>query len=61
MTRRRLGRNDNGASLVEYVLLVGLIALAFIVSLQVFGGARDNSLSKSGSVIFPALVTTFIP
>ena len=58
MTRRRRGRTADGVSLVEYVLLVGLIALACVVSLKVFGTSRDNSLSKSGSTMFPALVST---
>lgn len=48
MTRRR---DDRGASLVEYALLIALIALAAFLSLRYFGDARNNSLSRSGSVI----------
>ncbi len=40
-----------GASLIEYVLLLALIAVVCFVGLQVFGEARNNSLSRSGSVI----------
>lgn len=45
------GRRDDGASLVEYALLIALIALAAFISLRFFGSARDNSLSRSGSAI----------
>lgn len=42
---------DDGASLVEYALLIALIAVAAFISLRFFGSARDNSLSRSGSAI----------
>ncbi len=42
---------DSGTSLVEYVLLVGLIALVALISLRFFGSSRDNSLSRSASSI----------
>ena len=57
MTRRR--DDDRGASLVEYALLIALIALAAFLSLRYFGDARNNSLSKSGSVI--AGFVLFVP
>ena len=44
-------RDDRGASLVEYALLIALVALAAFVSLRFFGDARNNSLSRSGSAI----------
>ena len=47
MTERR----DDGASLVEYVLLIALIAVVVLFSLRFFGSSRDNSLSRSGSAI----------
>ena len=50
-------RHDaQGASLVEYALLIALIALAAFVSLRYFGDARNNSLSRSGSSIAGAIV-----
>lgn len=53
MTSRRALRNgEAGTSLVEYALLIALIALACFAALQFFGDSRDNSLSRSGSVIF---------
>ena len=49
-------RGDQGASLVEYVLLMALIALAAFISLRYFGEARNNSLSRSSSAIAGAIV-----
>ena len=46
-----MSRDDRGASLVEYALLIALIALAAFLSLRFFGDARNNSLSRSGSAI----------
>jgi Flp pilus assembly pilin Flp len=42
---------ERGASLVEYVLLVGLIALACVLALTIFGTSLSQSLSHSGSSI----------
>jgi Flp pilus assembly pilin Flp len=50
MSRRRL-RHDDGTSLVEYVLLVALIALVAFIGLRFFGSSRDNSFSKSASTL----------
>ena len=44
-------RRDDGASLVEYALLIALIALVALLSLRFFGSSRDNSLSRSGSTL----------
>ena len=44
-------RPDDGASLVEYALLVALIALVALLSLRFFGDSRDNSLSRSASTL----------
>jgi Flp pilus assembly pilin Flp len=49
-------RDDRGASLVEYALLIALVALAAFLSLHFFGDARNNSLSRSGSAISGAIV-----
>ena len=49
---------DRGATLVEYALLVALIAVACLATLAFFGSSRDNSLSKSGSAIFQAVALT---
>jgi Flp pilus assembly pilin Flp len=44
-------RDDGGASLTEYALLIALIALVAILSVRFFGTSRDNSLSRSASSI----------
>jgi Flp pilus assembly pilin Flp len=51
-----MNHDDRGASLVEYALLIALIALAAFLSLQFFGSARNNSLSRSGSAIVGVIV-----
>jgi Flp pilus assembly pilin Flp len=48
---RRRRRPETGATLVEYALLIALIAFVCLLTLQFFGSQRDNSLSKSGSTI----------
>ena len=44
-------RPDDGASLVEYALLIALIALVAFVGLRFFGTSRDNSFSRSASTL----------
>jgi Flp pilus assembly pilin Flp len=46
-----VSRRDDGASLVEYVLLVALIAVVCLLALKFFGTSRDNSLSRTASSI----------
>jgi Flp pilus assembly pilin Flp len=56
MSRRRRG-GDRGASLVEYALLIALVAIAAFLALRYFGDARNNSLSRSGSAIMGLVPT----
>jgi Flp pilus assembly pilin Flp len=56
MRGRHGERREDGASLVEYALLIALIALVAFLSLRFFGGARDNSRSRSGSAIFTGVI-----
>ena len=44
-------RDERGATLVEYALLVALIVVVSLLSLRYFGNARDSSLSRSASAI----------
>lgn len=44
-------KTDRGASLVEYALLVALIAVVCIVAVQVLGNAANDSFSSTGSAI----------
>ena len=47
----RLAR-DNGASLVEYALLLALIAVVCVVAITFFGQATSDSYSTSTSSLF---------
>lgn len=52
---------DAGASLIEYALLVALIAVAAIVAVRLFGGSVGGSLSRSGSELFPVILPLWLP
>jgi len=49
-----LRRDDRGASLVEYVLLVALIAVVCIVALQLVGNSASDKLTSVGNQISSA-------
>ena len=49
--RARFGRDELGASLVEYALLVALIALVCVAAVTFLGGAANSKYSKIGSTI----------
>jgi Flp pilus assembly pilin Flp len=42
---------DDGASLVEYALVIALIALVCIAAMTYFGSSTALSLSRSGSLL----------
>ena len=44
-------RSEDGAGLVEYVLLVSLIAVVCIVSIAYFGTSVDRRFSTVGSSV----------
>ena len=46
--RARSGEREGGASLVEYCLLVGLIALVCVGALTFFGGRVNGGFSSAG-------------
>jgi len=49
---QRLHRHDQrGASLVEYALLVALIAVVCIVAVSLLGGNASNKFSQVGSAL----------
>ena len=50
----RLRRDDRGASLVEYVLLVALIAVVCIVALNLLGNSASDKLTSVGNAISSA-------
>jgi len=47
-----VSRTERGASLVEYALLLALIALVCVSAVQFLGGSTGASLDRSGSSIF---------
>ena len=50
----RFNRDEKGASLVEYVLLVALIAVVCIVALQLLGNSASDKLTSVGNQISSA-------
>jgi pilus assembly protein Flp/PilA len=52
--RARFGNDDRGASLVEYALLVALIAVVCIGAVSFIGGAAKSQFSKVGNSITSA-------
>lgn len=53
VVRLCLAKSEAGASLVEYSLLLALVAIACLIALQFVGGSVSNSLNSSGSSIWP--------
>jgi pilus assembly protein Flp/PilA len=49
--RARFSDEERGASLVEYALLVALIAVVCIIAIQVLGQKASSSFSSTGSAI----------
>ncbi len=49
--RARFGNTERGASLVEYALLLALIAVVAIVALQFLGKSASSKLNSVGSSI----------
>lgn len=47
--RARFGRDERGASLVEYALLVALIAVVCVVALRFLGQSQGEKLSDVGT------------
>ncbi len=49
--RARFGRSERGAALVEYALLLALIAVVCIVALTTLGNQASDKFSKVGASI----------
>lgn len=49
--RARFGRDERGASLVEYALLVALIAVVCIVAITILGNNANDKFSEIGSAV----------
>jgi pilus assembly protein Flp/PilA len=49
--RARFGKDERGASLVEYALLVALIAVVCIVAINFLGSSSSSKFNSVGSSI----------
>ena len=49
--RTRFGQSERGASLVEYALLVALIAVVCLVAIAFLGHSASNRFSNVGSSV----------
>jgi pilus assembly protein Flp/PilA len=49
--RARYGTDERGASLVEYALLVALIAVACIAAVSFLGGSAEEKFNEVGTAI----------
>jgi len=47
----RFSRDENGATAVEYALIVGLIAVAIIVALTLFGSSVKIAFSQAACAV----------
>ena len=47
----RLFSNEDGATLVEYVLLLGMVAIGALLGLKFFGLTVNNKLSSSNNSV----------
>ena len=45
---KKLYKDEEGATMVEYALMVALIAIACIVAVQALGGKVSNSFNEVG-------------
>ncbi len=50
----RFTNTQRGASMVEYILLVALIALAVIAAVSFLGGQMNSKFNQEGSVLSSA-------
>jgi pilus assembly protein Flp/PilA len=46
---RRLMKNENGATAIEYTLIASLIAVAAITAMKTVGGKINNTLNAVGN------------
>jgi Flp pilus assembly pilin Flp len=59
--RRTVRRSQRGATIVEYILLVCLIAVACLVAVSSFGSSVHATLTNSNAQMTPSASTTTLP
>ena len=50
-----INRSDRGATMVEYALMVAMIAMVCVAAVTFLGGATTDSLSGANSSIFSSI------
>jgi Flp pilus assembly pilin Flp len=53
--RTKMGRNQTGAVMVEYVFLIIFIALVALVGIKTFGGSVNNKMSQNNNSVANAI------
>ena len=48
---KRMIKNKKGQTLVEYALILVLIAIAAIIAMKFLGGSINNQFQSTGSVV----------
>lgn len=48
---KRLGRDTRGANMVEYIILVGVVALLAIVAFKAFNTSVSNKIQAQGKAV----------
>jgi pilus assembly protein Flp/PilA len=48
---RRLIKDTRGANLVEYIILVGVVALISIIAFKTFGGKMQAKITEQGATV----------
>jgi pilus assembly protein Flp/PilA len=48
---RRILRDTRGANMVEYILLVGVVALISIAAFKMFGGKVQDKIKEQGNSV----------
>lgn len=51
VSRVQARADERGQALVEYMLIIALVALAVIVALHFLGGTAANTLNSTGNII----------
>lgn len=51
IARSRTVRSEEGASLIEYGLLIALIAIVCVVAIEFLGNSTSSSFSRAGSML----------
>ena len=49
--KRNLVKDTEGANLVEYLILVGLVALAVIIAFTAFGDTVEQKIEEQGGTV----------